>query len=111
MAQKMEQFQHISISDTQARLEKGEVVIADIRDDMSYEKGHIENSFHLNNGTIVDFMRQYDFDQPVVVVCYHGHSSQGAAQYLINQGFEEVYSMDGGFTAWSAQFPFVSGES
>lgn len=105
----MEQFEHISIVDTEKKLASKEVVIADIRDDMSFEKGHIEDSFHLNNGSIVAFMRQYDFDQPVVVVCYHGNSSQGAAQYLIQQGYENVYSMDGGFSAWSMQFPFVAG--
>lgn len=45
-------------------------------------------------------MEQAEFDQPVLVMCYHGISSQGAAQYLVNQGFEEVYSVDGGFEAW-----------
>ena len=54
------------------------------------------------------FMQQYEFDQPVVVVCYHGNSSQGAAQYLAQQGFEQVYSMDGGFESWRSQLPFVS---
>ncbi|MCV6069119.1 sulfurtransferase, partial [Escherichia coli] len=39
---------------------------------------------------------------------YHGISSQGAAQYLVNQGFEQVYSVDGGFEAWQrAQLPIV----
>ncbi|MGO2076753.1 MAG: thiosulfate sulfurtransferase GlpE, partial [Pseudoalteromonas sp.] len=32
-------------------------------------------------------------------------SSQGAANYLSEQGFEDVYSMDGGFTQWEAQLP------
>ncbi len=41
-------------------------------------------------------------------MCYHGISSQGAAQYLVNQGFEEVYSVDGGFEAWHrAEFFWV----
>jgi thiosulfate sulfurtransferase len=41
------------------------------------------------------------------VVCYHGHSSQGAAQFMLQQGFAEVYSMDGGFTEWAKVQPFV----
>ena len=45
-------------------------------------------------------MNTVDFEQPVLVMCYHGHSSQGAAQYLINQGYDEVYSVDGGFEGW-----------
>lgn len=39
-------------------------------------------------------------DSPLVVVCYHGISSQNAAQYLHEQGFDDVYSLDGGFQAW-----------
>ncbi|WP_199610514.1 thiosulfate sulfurtransferase GlpE [Flocculibacter collagenilyticus] len=103
----MDQFKHISITETKQKLDNGDVVIADIRDDATFANGHIDGAFHLNNGTIVEFMNQHDFDQPVVVACYHGHSSQGAAQYLLHQGFEEVYSMDGGMTAWAMQFPVV----
>jgi len=40
-----------------------------------------------------------------VVVCYHGHSSQPAAQYFAAQGFEDVYSMDGGFEVWKLNNP------
>jgi thiosulfate sulfurtransferase len=39
------------------------------------------------------------------VVCYHGISSQGAANYLIGQDFEDVYSLVGGFTDWAFKFP------
>jgi len=40
-----------------------------------------------------------------VVCCYHGISSQQAAQFLISQDFTEVYSLDGGFTDWQLQYP------
>jgi thiosulfate sulfurtransferase len=104
----MEQFAHISVSDTKAKIEHGGVKIVDIRDDASYQSAHIENSTHLTNGTLNQFVSDNDFDTPVVVVCYHGHSSQQAAQFLIHQGFEEVYSMDGGFEEWRKVQPFVS---
>ena len=51
------------------------------------------------------FMRDNDFDTPVMVMCYHGNSSKGAAQYLLQQGYDVVYSIDGGFEAWQRQFP------
>ena len=53
-------------------------------------------------------MNDVEFEQPILVMCYHGISSQGAAQYLVNQGFEQVYSVDGGFEAWQrAELPIV----
>ncbi|MBB1333705.1 MULTISPECIES: thiosulfate sulfurtransferase GlpE [Pseudoalteromonas] len=98
-------FKHISITETQALLNKDDVVIADIRDPNSYQAGHIPGSEHLSNANIGEFMMNKEFDQPIIIVCYHGMSSQGAANYLAEQGFEDVYSMDGGFTQWETQFP------
>ena len=46
-----------------------------------------------------------DLDQPLVVVCYHGNSSQSAAAYLAGQGFSEVYSLDGGIELWRSTYP------
>lgn len=106
----MEQFAHISVQDTQQKLAAGQAKLVDIRDERSFESGHIEGAWHLTNGSLNQFMQDTDFETPVIVVCYHGNSSQQAAQYLIHQGFEEVYSMDGGFEAWRQNYPFVSGD-
>ncbi len=50
-------------------------------------------------------MQHTEFETPVFVMCYHGISSQGAAQYLLQQGFEHVYSVEGGFETWQRRFP------
>lgn len=105
----MDQFQHISPSQTKERLDKGEIKVVDIRDNQSYELGHIPTAFHLSNASASLFMDENEFNVPVVVCCYHGISSQQAAQYLIHQGFQEVYSMDGGFEAWRANYEFETG--
>ena len=96
----MEQFAHISVQEAQQKLSEGIVKVVDIRDDASFEAGHIKDSTHLTNGSLHSFMADVEFDMPVIVCCYHGISSQQAAQFLIHQGFEEVYSLDGGFEAW-----------
>lgn len=104
----MNDFKHISVSETAELHAQGKVIIADIRDEQSFAAGHIDGAYHLTNSSLSGFMQQCEFEQPVVVVCYHGNSSQGAAQYLVQQGFDQVYSMDGGFESWRAQQPFVS---
>ncbi|MGL6000720.1 MAG: thiosulfate sulfurtransferase GlpE [Plesiomonas sp.] len=103
----MEQFQFISVSDAKTKLDHDKAVLVDIRDPQSFQAGHISNAFHLTNQSLVEFMQQTDFSTPVIVICYHGNSSQGAAQYLINQGFDEVYSLNGGFEAWQRAYPAV----
>ena len=105
----MSEFKRISISQALEKINQGQAVVADIRDEQSFQGGHIAGAYHLTNGTLNGFMQQTDFATPVIVVCYHGNSSQGAAQYLTQQGFDEVYSMDGGFEGWRHNHPFVQG--
>ncbi|MDA0120526.1 thiosulfate sulfurtransferase GlpE [Vibrio sp. T11.5] len=105
----MDQFKHIDVAGAQALLEQGDACLVDIRDPQSFAVAHPQTAFHLTNDTMVQFMDEAEFEQPVLVMCYHGISSQGAAQYLINQGFEQVYSVDGGFEAWQrAELPMES---
>jgi thiosulfate sulfurtransferase len=107
----MDQFEHISAEQTKARLDKKEIKVVDIRDEQSFALGHIPGAFHLTNANMTQFMQDNDFDMPVVVCCYHGISSQQAAQYMLHQGFEEVYSMDGGFEAWRGAYDFNTREA
>ena len=93
-------FKHMHISDLHAVINDKSHVIVDIRDPNSFQVGHIPDSIHLTNDNISTFIREADIDAPVVVCCYHGNSSQGAADYFNQQGFEESYSLDGGYTAW-----------
>ncbi|GGD77273.1 thiosulfate sulfurtransferase GlpE [Lacimicrobium alkaliphilum] len=104
----MEQFRHIDILSAKQKLEAGDVALVDIRDPQSYGAAHIEGATYLNNDNLQRFMDDTPLTTPVIVCCYHGNSSQQAAQFLVQQGYHEVYSLDGGFEAWRLQFPFVS---
>jgi thiosulfate sulfurtransferase len=105
MASSEEVFKHMQISELHQTLASDTHVVVDIRDPASFQSGHIPNAIHLSNDSLAEFLRTADFDAPVVVCCYHGISSQQAAQFLISQDFTEVYSLDGGFTDWQFQHP------
>lgn len=100
----MDQYQRISAQEAKALLEAG-AALADIRDEQSFSRGHISGAQHLGNHNMQPFIESNDLDLPLVVYCYHGNSSQPAAQYLIERGFEQVYSLDGGFEEWHRCFP------
>ena len=93
-------FKHLSVEQLK-EMQKGRVNIIDIRDAQSFENGNIENSVLINNQIIDQYVAQADFDIPLVVCCYHGNSSQGAAQYLFDLGFKETFSLDGGYEKWA----------
>ncbi|MGH1439734.1 MAG: thiosulfate sulfurtransferase GlpE [Cellvibrionaceae bacterium] len=99
----MSKFKDISIEDAQHLIQNQAVTLADIRDIESYNNGHIEGAIHVSNDNLQDFIRDSDLDQPLIVYCFHGHSSQPAAQFLLEQGFEEAYSLIGGYTLWSSE--------
>ena len=96
----MSQVKHLNVEQLKALKAEQPLQVVDIRDPQSFAAGHIEQSLHLSNDNITDFIRDADLDLPTIVVCYHGISSVSAAEYLISQGFEDVYSLDGGFQAW-----------
>jgi thiosulfate sulfurtransferase len=98
-------FKHINAQDLADKLKNGDVTVVDIRDQNSYFSGHITSAKPLDNSNVADFIANTDQEQTVVVCCYHGNSSQGAAQYLAEQGFKDVYSLDGGFEVWKVVQP------
>ncbi|MEW6989818.1 thiosulfate sulfurtransferase GlpE [Colwelliaceae bacterium 6441] len=98
-------FKHMHINELNAVINEKSHVVVDIRDPTSFQNGHIPDAIHLTNDNITDFIREADLDAPVVVCCYHGNSSQQAAQFLASQDFTEVYSLDGGFVDWQLHFP------
>ena len=96
----MATFKGISAIDALQRLKEEKIQVVDIRDEHSFNTQHIEGSFHLCNANISRFMQDVDFKTTIFIICYSGHGSKGVAQYLCDQGYTDVYSIDGGFGAW-----------
>ena len=93
-------FKEIAAQKVQEMQEEDAVNVVDIRDPGSFSAGHIPNAVSLNDGNVKEYIENTDKEKPLVVCCYHGNSSRGAAEYLSQNGFKEVYSMTGGFDAW-----------
>lgn len=84
--------------------------LVDIRDETRFAYSHAKNAFHLTNQSFLNFERQVDFDSPIIVICYHGISSRAVATFLAEQGYEQLFSVIGGFEAWEkAKLPIEFG--
>ncbi len=95
----------ISCEQAQQYLQQGNCQVLDIRDPQSYLLGHPQGAQPLNNDTLPGFLAQADATAPTLVFCYHGNSSQQATQFLQEQGFSNVHSVDGGFEMWRQLYP------
>lgn len=104
----MATFQHLSAQRALPLLEQPNTQLVDIRDPASFAQGHIEGARRLDNSNVANFLAEADRSAPLIVCCYHGVSSQNAAQFFTEQGFAEVYSLDGGFEGWKIQHPFIT---
>ena len=96
----MNKFKNITPQEAKDLLTKDNYLI-DIRDEDSYSSSHIDGALNLGNLDIHEFIRTADKDMPTLIYCYKGISSQNAAEFLISEGFTEVYSIEGGYEFWS----------
>lgn len=93
-------YQCISIADAKELMAAGSVTLLDIRDAASFAAGHIEDSINVNNDNVEAVIAHADKNKPLLVCCYHGNSSKGAADYFHGAGFTQSYSIDGGYEMW-----------
>ena len=103
----MNQSEFINIHDAKRIMDTEEVIVVDIRDAQSYESGHIKDAVFINNESIQSFLEKADRTKPVICYCYHGISSRTAVEYFKQNGFERVYSIDGGFEGWRQVYPIT----
>lgn len=101
----MKAFEQIDIHKAKDLMDSSDVTVVDIRDAESYRGAHISDAISVDDETIAAFLKIADKKKPLICYCYHGISSQSAAQYFQQQGFEAVFSIAGGFEAWRVNYP------
>ena len=98
-------YKCIHLQEAQELINNPGTVIIDIRDKASYQDGNIPNSINVSEENIVDFLSSTDRQSPLLIYCYHGISSKDAAEYFVKNGFQSVFSLDGGDTEYIQQKP------
>ena len=96
-------IKYIDTASAQIKLNNEDVMAVDIRDQKSFDADHINGAIHLSNNNFDKFVNSTDKSNTIIVYCYHGNSSQKAAQLLINFGFLNVYSLNGGYEEWKTK--------
>ena len=77
-------------------------VLVDTREDHEWQAGHLPGAMHLGKGIIERDIEHtvQDKQQPIILYCGGGFRSALAAQSLQQMGYQQVYSLAGGFKAW-----------
>jgi rhodanese-related sulfurtransferase len=104
----------INIDPTAAiTLMNNDAIVLDLRNAESFSRGHIVNAKNIPFDELdaqLDKIAGFK-GKPIVAVCDVGGTSNKAVNSLRKTGFESVYGLKGGMTAWTqAGLPVVTGK-
>jgi thiosulfate sulfurtransferase len=98
----MATFKTLAIVDTEKFIADTNPVILDCRDLKDYRAGHLENAMHLHEQLRDSLIKKGEKERHVLIYCYHGHASEHVAEMFADFGFQQVYSLNEGYTGWAA---------
>ncbi|MCH9675936.1 MAG: rhodanese-like domain-containing protein [Gammaproteobacteria bacterium] len=92
----------ISPGDATRLINHENAVVVDVRGDNDYKQGHIVNAVHMPFEQLSHQTKKLERykDRPLIMTCKNGQQGSAASRLLKKQGFESVYSLGGGLTAW-----------
>lgn len=99
-------FSSISVDQAHSMATTGEITLVDIRNEKEWNQtGRPINSIGLTLNTgrwesdILNLLKN-DKSKPIALSCLHGPRSVEAAYRLHEAGYEKVFNVEGGMTAW-----------
>ncbi len=87
-----------------------DVFLLDVREPDEWSAGHPPGAHHVPMMEIPSRAAEVPEDRDVVVVCRVGARSAQVVAFLRQQGYGNVYNLDGGMYAWAAAGRPVVGE-
>jgi rhodanese-related sulfurtransferase len=99
----------VSVDDAYALYQDGTYFL-DVRTPEEWNEFHAPNSTLIPLDELENRLGEVPRDQPVVVVCRSGNRSQQGRDLLLDAGFTQVASMEGGLRDWNAAgYPITTG--
>ncbi len=95
----------ITVHELKKRLDHSpDLCIIDVREDNEWQEQHIPGALHIPKDEVINLMpaKVPDLSCPLYLHCRGGVRSLQAASTLLDLGYKEVYSIDGGIMEWAA---------
>jgi adenylyltransferase/sulfurtransferase len=102
LQQTRSEISELDATQARDRIDSGEPVVVDVREQDEWDEGHIAGALHIPRGHLESRIERLapDTSRPVIVYCSAGNRSAFAAKTLADLGYEDVVSLAGGFTDW-----------
>lgn len=95
-------YRDINVDELSGFMQSKRPIVLDMRDASAFESGHLEGALQADEEQIQYLLKNKS--RPVLVYCYHGHSSRDLADFLCQMGISEVYNLEGGWQALNDYF-------
>ncbi|MBD5640812.1 MAG: rhodanese-like domain-containing protein [Desulfovibrio sp.] len=92
----------ISVKEAAALLDKGDVIILDVRTPAEFAQGHLPGARNMDffGGRFDHDAANLPADRQILLYCSSGKRSAGAAEALKGAGVKKILDMHQGFQAW-----------
>lgn len=106
-AKPLESLPQWTVWDLQKQIEKDrDLIVLDVRQPKEWANGHIENAEHITGAEIPEDYSKLPKGKQIAVICGSGYRSSVAGSFLQSKGYEKVFSVIGGMSAWKNEgFP------
>lgn len=94
---------NVEVAEFESMMTKHPGTVLDVRTADEFNSGHIDNATNIDwyGDDFNTKAETLDKKKPVYVYCHSGGRSKSAMKRLKSLGFEEVYNLSGGITAWN----------
>lgn len=91
---------NISVQEAKDKFKETNVQFIDVRTPGEYKSNHRKPFKNIPLSHLASKIGTLDQEKEVVVICQSGMRSAKAAKMLKKQGFEKIYNVKGGMSAW-----------
>lgn len=93
-------YENISVAEAKALIDTGGYFILDVRTQEEYDAGHIADSVLIPHDQLSGRLNEVPKGVPILVYCRTARRSSIASGILTDNGYKEVYNMEGGIVGW-----------
>jgi rhodanese-related sulfurtransferase len=93
---------NISANEATLMINRQDALVVDVRETAEWSAGHIPGARHIALGHLGKHLSEIERfkEKPVIVVCATGNRSGSACGTLRKAGFQQVFNLSGGISAW-----------
>lgn len=94
----------MDIADFKEAISHKNIQLVDVRTPSEYKSGHIKGAKNIDvfSSQFKEKIKLLDKSKPTYLYCRSGKRSQTALKTMLNQGFENIYDLKGGYMTWEA---------